>query len=188
MIASDVVDPARYVELMQWYGGEAALLDDRRFDAWLELLDDEVDYRVPARWNRTPDRPDDFATWNVPADLDDDDAHLPLLHLDRAGLADFVGRLRTGTAWAETPPSRTTRVVGPLVIVASSDTGASGDAEVTVRSALLMHRSRVEWEDATLHATRHDTLRRHRGAWRLRRRLVILDSVVLPAHNLSVPL
>lgn len=177
-----MTDTAVYLELLQWYAAEAALLDDRRFDAWLELLDHDVDYCVPARWNRSPDRPEDFTTWDVSAELDDDDGHLPLLQLDRAGLGAFVDRLRTGRAWAETPPSRTTRIVGPPVIVAADPT------EVAVRSALLLHRSRVEREDATLHATRHDTLRRHDGAWRLRRRRVILDSVVLPAHNLSVPL
>ncbi len=175
-----MIDALAYVELQQWYATEAALLDDRRLDAWIELLDDDVDYRVPARWSRVPARPDDFASWDAAAEFDDDVDHLPLVHLDRAGIVAFVDRLRTGVAWAETPPSRTTRIVGPPVVVASD-----GD-EVSVRSALSLHRSRVEWEDATLWASRHDTLVRRSGRWHLRRRLVLLDTVVLPAHNLSV--
>ena len=177
----DTADAAALLlELLPWYATEAMLLDERRFDEWLALLTDDVRYQIPTRRNRTPDDSADFGTWAIAAELSSD-ADLPFVDDDLASLRSRVDRLRTGTAWAEWPPSRTTRVVGlPLV------TGRPGGDEVDVRSPFVVHKDRGESESSLLAGFRRDRLRRHAGSWSLARRVVVLNAAVLPSHNLSV--
>ena len=177
----DTADAAALLlELLPWYAAEAMLLDERRFDEWLALLADDVRYQVPTRRNRTPDDPADLGTWSIDAELSSD-GDLPFVDDDLAALRSRVERLRTGTAWAEWPPSRTTRIVGlPLV------TGRPAGDEVDVRCPFMVHKDRLESESSLLAGFRRDRLRRHAGSWSLARRVVVLDAVVLPSHNLSV--
>lgn len=176
----DIGSGALLVELLSWYAAEAMLLDERRFDQWLALLADDVRYQVPTRRNRTPDDTADFATWSLDAELSSD-ADLPFIDDDLAALRSRVDRLRTGTAWAEWPPSRTTRVIGlPLV------TGRPAEDEVDVRCPFVLHKDRVESESSLISGFRRDRLRRQAGSWSLARRVVVLNAVILPSHNLSV--
>ena len=168
------------VELLSWYAAESMLLDERRFDQWLALLDDDVRYQVPTRRNRTPDDVAAFDTWSIDAELGSE-VDLPFVDDDLAALRSRVDRLRTGTAWAEWPPSRTTRVIGlPFV------TGRPAEDEVDVRCPFVLHKDRVESESSLISGFRRDRLRRHAESWSLARRVVVLNSVVLPSHNLSV--
>ena len=176
----DVESGALLVELLSWYATESMLLDERRFDEWLALLADDVRYLVPTRRNRMPDAMADFGTWSVDAELGTD-ADLPFVDDDLAALRSRVDRLRTGTAWAEWPPSRTTRIIGlPLV------TGRPAEDEVDVRCPFVLHKERVESESSVVSGFRRDRLRRNAGSWSLAERHVVLNSVILPSHNLSV--
>jgi 3-phenylpropionate/cinnamic acid dioxygenase small subunit len=74
---------------------EAALLDERRFDEWLDLYTEDAVYWVPIR----PDQPS--PTRDVSINYD-----------DRARLRERVGRLSSEFAHAQNPPSRTCHVVG----------------------------------------------------------------------------
>ena len=78
---------------------EAALLDERRFDEWLGLLDEELSYRMPVRSTRPEGQGSEFSE--------------QMLHFDetRETLAMRVERLKSGDAWAEVPPSRTRHYV-----------------------------------------------------------------------------
>jgi benzoate/toluate 1,2-dioxygenase beta subunit len=73
---------------------EARLLDQLRYEEWLELFAPECLYWVPA----TPEGGDPRCEVAVMFD-------------DRRRLEDRVYRLRTGFAWSQAPSSRTSRIV-----------------------------------------------------------------------------
>jgi p-cumate 2,3-dioxygenase beta subunit len=95
LAAQPVVDPAVLCGLEQFLYREAALLDEWRLDEWLALMHPDVVYRVPA---------DDTA---------DGDPHatLQVIHDDHQLLAGRVVRLKSKHAHAESPKSRTRRMV-----------------------------------------------------------------------------
>ena len=167
-----------WFEVMQWYHREARLLDERRFDAWLELLAAEVRYRVPSRYLRNPADVRDFATWSVDCELSNGAQQLDLIDDDRAALASRVARLTSGMAWSESPPSFTRRFVSNLEI-------EPAEGGVNAVTALLLVKNRANERDLVSAQRRDELVRDASGALLLRSRLVVLDEAVLPVANLS---
>jgi 3-phenylpropionate/cinnamic acid dioxygenase small subunit len=149
---------------------EAELLDDGRFDDWLALLAPEVDYRMPVRTTRERKDGTGFAT---------DAFHFAE---NRHRLELRVARLSSGSAWAEEPPSRTRHFVTNVRARAGS-----GADEVGARSNLLLYRTRGDARHHDLLAAeRHDVLQRVGGAWKLAKRIILLDQTTVSTHNLSI--
>lgn len=169
---------ALWFEVQQWLVREARLLDARRYDLWLELLDPGVRYRTPARAYVAQGDPRDFATWSVDRELEHPQ-DLPLIDDDLAALQLRIGRLQTRMGWAETPPSMSRRMVGDVVI-----DGREADV-VSVVSTLFLVKARQE-ERVLFTAERRDKLVVHSEGYRLRERYVVLDDVVLHSENLSL--
>ena len=169
-------------ELTEVLHHEAELLDEGRYEEWLELLADDLEYAMPLRLNvhhselaaRGTTRPGDEVCW-----FDE----------DKATLTKRVEQIRTGVHWAEEPFSRVTRMVANIQVT-HVEPGEDGDiGEATVTSRFLLYRNRVADETDLFVGRRTDTLRRQPGAspgWRLRRRLVLLDQNVLLAKNLTM--
>lgn len=148
---------------------EAEQLDDRNFEAWLELFTDDVEYTAPIAVNRKAPAPD------VIDEIGHFDDTKPSLTLR-------VRRLRTDVAWAEDPPSHTRRIVGNVRVRAGER-----EDELAVRSNLLLFRSRGDLGAYDLLAAeRHDLLRRVDGEWRIARRRAVLDQASLGTKNLGV--
>jgi benzoate/toluate 1,2-dioxygenase beta subunit len=82
---------------------EARLLDERRYDEWIELMTDDVDYWIPS-W-RTEDEP-----------IADGTRALSLLHCDREMLIDYVTRAKSGEAHVMDPPARADRIVSNVLV------------------------------------------------------------------------
>jgi ethylbenzene dioxygenase beta subunit len=146
---------------------EAELLDDGRFREWLDLLTDDVRYRVPVRQTRERGE----------SGVSDEMFHLDE---DRDSLTLRVDRLETGFAWAEDPPSRVRHFV-------TNVRARPRDDELAVRSNLLLYRGR--WDRAEhdlLSAERHDVLRPGPDGLRLAARTVVLDATTLPTLNLAI--
>jgi benzoate/toluate 1,2-dioxygenase beta subunit len=101
---------------------EATLLDDRRFEEWRDLFDDDGYYWVPLKPEHV-----------------DPGAQAALFYDDREIMQTRINRLRHPFIHAQTPPHRTCHLVGN-VTVTDVDV-ASG--ECTVRSALIMSDHRV---------------------------------------------
>ena len=80
---------------------EAALLDEWRLDEWLRLLTDDAVYRVPS--NDRPESDHREALFTIADDI----------HRIRAR----VQRLKDPHAHAESPPSRTRRIISNVRIV-----------------------------------------------------------------------
>ena len=164
---SPLVTPALQHEIEQFLYAEAALLDERRFDAWLALFTPDVDYRVPAA--RELDAPDDP---QAPR----------LMHFedDLTGLRLRVGRLASKAAWTEQPPPMTRRAVTNVRVTPGAD------GELEVRSYFLLYHVRRAPAVDLLAGTRRDTLRRAGAGLQIRRRIVWLDQGTIVINPLSV--
>ncbi len=147
---------------------EAKLLDERRFDEWFDMLDDDILYHIPIREARL----DYDQEWTGGAYRIRDDKGLIKVRIDR---------LKSGHAWAETPPSRTLRVVGSVLV------DAQGDDEITVESAILIYRQRGhDAPGEVVPARREDVLRIKDGKVTLLRRTARITEVLLTTPNLNI--
>lgn len=156
---------------------EARLLDERRWDDWLELWAHDARLGVPTR--RTPHRVSGGHRFDPAQELAGAD---DLWWFDDGfgELALRVAKLRTGKAWAEDPPSRTRRIVSNV------EADDNGDGTVLARSNVLLHRSRRDSDVETVVSGRRDLLRPTDGGFVIAERLVMLDAKVLPFSDLAV--
>lgn len=147
---------------------EAKLLDERRFDEWYDLLDDDIVYHVPIREAQI-----EYADEHAGGGYRIRD-NKPLIRVR-------IDRLKSGFAWAEVPPSRTTRMVGSVLAEAKED------GTIAAESALIVYRQRGHDAPGELiPARRHDVLRLTPDGPRLLRRDVYIAEVVLTTSNLGV--
>lgn len=148
---------------------EAELLDDRKFEEWLELFTDDVTYDAPIRVTRKTPNP------TVVDDISFFDENLQSLTLR-------VKRLRTDVAWAEDPPSHTRRFVTNVRVRPTPN-----EEELDVRSSLMLFRSRGDMGAYDLIVgERFDLLRTVEGKLRIARRRIVLDQSSLSTKNLGV--
>jgi 3-phenylpropionate/cinnamic acid dioxygenase small subunit len=151
---------------------EAELLDERRFEEWLDLFTDDAHYFMPMRRNVPHDEPErEFTRAGTDVNWFDE---------GKDTLTRRVKQILTGIHWAEEPPSRTCHIVSNVQVLAADP------AEVTVKSRFLVYRNRVETETDFLVGKREDVLRREAGGWKIARRKIVLDQNVLLAKNLTV--
>jgi 3-phenylpropionate/cinnamic acid dioxygenase small subunit len=173
--AIDSVEPlltssADYHAVQAFLYAEAALLDARRHHEWLDLLSDDVSYRMPVRVTLAGDIRD-----SVLSDMDHFDE-------DRYSLEKRVARFDTSHAWTEDPPSRTRRFITNIRVFPGE-----GEGELRVISYLLLFRSRGDLAGPDLvSCERHDVLRRAGGDLRLAHREILVDESVIRTQNLAV--
>ena len=157
-------------EIEQFLYREAALLDERRFTEWLDLLDPELEYWMPVRSTRSMgDEANEFAKLGEGAFYDD----------DKASMEQRVRKLYTGFAWAEDPPSRTRHNVLNVRITDRSD------GLVTLESNFLVVRTRLANDNDMWSGLRRDVLREGAGGYTIVKRHLFLDHVSLDSKNLS---
>jgi 3-phenylpropionate/cinnamic acid dioxygenase small subunit len=155
---------------------EAELLDERRFEDWLDLFTDDVRYFMPMRRNVPAEEPErEFTREGVDVNWFDE---------GKDTLTRRVKQIRTGVHWAEQPPSRICHMVSNVQLMGAPPDERS-PAEIAVKSRFLIYRNRVETETDLLVGKREDLLRRVDGAWRIARRRIILDQSVLLVKNLT---
>lgn len=175
------VTPELQHEVEQLYYREAELLDERRIEEWTALLAPEFRYRVPVRATRTwrEIAPPEGATGSsVDRELVPGGAWLDET---RADVLERLRKLRSGSAWAEDPPSRTRRLV-TNVRIAPSEAGI-----LDVRSAFLLYRNRSDTQVDLFAGERRDRLLRGGPhGFSLVDRVVVLDQSVLLAGHLGV--
>jgi len=138
------VDGATRDEAVRLVNREARLLDQGRFEEWLELYATDGIYWIP----------------HV-AGGGDPRREVSIAFDDRRRLGDRVARLRTGLAWSQIPPSRMCHQLTNLEIWR----GASDDA-VIVRSTFVVHEIRGATERSLAGWCGH-RLRRESAGWRI---------------------
>ena len=168
---------ALHYEIEQFLLAEADLLDERRFDEWLDLFTDDLRYFMPIVSNvkfgeedREYSREKRDSAW-----MDE----------GKETLGQRIRQIKTGIHWAEEPKSRASHLVTNVRVV-----GADPDAErpeaVRTRCRFLVYRNRQDDEVDVLVGKRNDTLRRTDEGWKISRREILLDQNVLLAKNLTL--
>lgn len=156
---------------------EAELLDERRYQEWLDLFTEDVHYWMPMRRNVPRDEPErEFTRPGTDVNWFDE---------GKDTLTRRVRQILTGFHWAEEPPSRICHLVANVQVLRARPEG-SAPTEVEVKSRFIVYRNRVETETDFLVGKREDLLRRVAGDWRIARRKIVLDQSVLLAKNLTV--
>ena len=167
--ALEVADLTRSIE--DFLYREAALLDDRAFDQWLELLEDDFHYVIPSVAVGIDDASQTAGDPRLYNSLYDD---------TKTTIGRRIRRMGMPTAWAENPPSRTCRLVSNVHILSEVED------ELTVRSSFVLHKARFDFDNVDFVGTRIDRLRRRPDGWGLAERVIRLIDSAIAYHNISV--
>ena len=129
---------------------EARLLNERRYWEWLELFGADARYWIPCNGEgKDPER------------------EITLVYDDLHRLRDSVERLASGMAHAQTPPSRTKRLISNVEIDSSTEDAA------TVSSGFILYELRRSRERVFAGRYEH-SLRRVEGSWKIATKKVVL--------------
>jgi 3-phenylpropionate/cinnamic acid dioxygenase small subunit len=162
-------DPV-YAEVFDFLVDEALLLDHDRIDEWLELLAEDLLYRLCVR--QTVNRAQGLGIDPLMGYFDD----------DHATMQRRIQRLHSLSAYAEDPPSRVRRFVTNVRLHAAEDAD-----EYAVTSYLLVLRSRWDSPDYEfISVERNDLLRRRDASFQIARRIMYPDQSVLGTTNLAI--
>ena len=121
-IARDWSNPGQPVaselhyEISALLNRECRLLDDGRFEEWLDLFQEQCVYWIPS--DVKPYDPGRTITWEIQ---------------DRRRLEDKIARFRTGFAFSQLPPTRTRHCLSNI------EAWAVGETELRVRTNLTIH-------------------------------------------------
>lgn len=166
--SADHHDIERFHEARAFLFAEAENIDNREFDEWLEMMTEDVTYRIPARRTRSEGGMKEF----------EGRAH----HIDdnRFMLEKRIERLDTEHAWAEQPRTRTRHFTSNIRVAGTED-------EMHVKSNVLLHVNRgASAKSHNISGERHDILRFVDGEWKLADRVIYLDHATLPLGKISV--
>ena len=139
---------------------EAALLDQRRFDEWLELYADDALYWVPQGEDPDPAR------------------DVSIAYDDRRRLHERVVRLTSGFAHSQDPPSRTCHVIGNV-----RQTGES-DGALEIASAQIVAEVRRNTQNLFAGQVEHQLVP-DGESFRIRRKVVRLVNSDVPLGNVT---
>lgn len=165
-------------DVEQFFYHEAALLDDREFRAWLDLVADDMHYWMPIRRTVTRDNLDqEFTKIGGMSYFDD----------DKDDLVMRVEKLEAGSAWSENPASRTRHFVSNVRILETYRD------EIAVEAAFHLYRSRLNGKIDHWIGKRRDRLRRmEQGSqqeiqpgFQIFQRHIFLDQTIIRSTNLS---
>lgn len=185
---SEVMAASRPKRSLAWYElkqeveeflyAEVDLLDERRFEEWLDLLAEDIVYFMPMRRNVKFGQHAERENTKLGSGISWFDE-------DKWTLTKRVEQILTGVHYAEEPLSRICHMITNVQLL-QADPSPEEAKEVTVKSRFLVYQNRVEHETYTLVGKRTDVLRRHGDSWQVTKREIILDQNVLLAKNLTV--
>lgn len=148
---------------------EAFLLDNRKYEEWLDLLTDDIMYRMPLR----------VTTEGKESNLTNE---MSYFQETKKSLTTRVKRLYTKSAWVENPAPRQRHFISNIMI----HPGNNPD-EFQVRSYFLFQRSRASDHDIEqIFGERNDLIRKANGEWKIASRTIYPDQTVITAMNLSM--
>ena len=169
-----------YLDLMReiedFFHAEADLLDEREYDAWLDLLTEDIVYWMPMRKNVS------YANRDKDITAEND---MAWIHDDKDTLRKRVKQIQTGIHWADEPVSRVSHVITNIRLAEPITRLDDGERTLT-KCRFIVYRNRLESETDFLVGRREDTLTRADGALKVARRKIILDQSVLLAKNLTM--
>lgn len=159
----------RYADVIDFLYREADLLDNYKFDEWLEMLHEDLVYKMPVRLSVMPKDGSGFVD------------EMQLFDETRNSLVTRVKRLHTEQAWAEQPGSRTRHVVANIRVWTED-----GGEDLHVTSAFICTRARADNPYDVFTGERRDILDGSGERLLLKRRDILFDQTVMHAYNLSI--
>lgn len=163
-------------EIERFYYAEADLLDERKFDQWLDLFTDDVRYWMPLAHN--------IQFKHGEGEYSREGIDNAWIDEDKRTLEQRVQQIATGIHWAEEPRSRMSHLVTNVRLLNVSPTCSAAE-QIAAKSRFLVYRNRMESDVDILVGKRKDTLRRVEGSWKIARREIYLDQNVLLVKNLT---
>jgi 3-phenylpropionate/cinnamic acid dioxygenase small subunit len=149
---------------------EAFYLDNGMYKEWLELLADDLTYRMPLR-----ETAEGVGADNISKDM-------AFFEETKKSITTRVNRLYTKSAWVENPATRQRHFITNVMIEATSDPN-----EYKVRSYFLFKRSRGSTHDIEeMFGQRNDIIRRTSGSWKIVSRTILPDQSVITTMNMSM--
>ena len=174
-MVTTVADRQLQYDVEQFLYYEAAVLDQRKYHEWMDLLADDIHYWAPLMRTVLMKNTRELE-WGKPGEqsyFDD----------DKTMIKQRVAKLDTGFSWSEDPPSRTRHVVNNVRIREVNETPQG--QELLVDLYFLVYRSRLSADIDFWVGRREDTLRRTDSGWKIAKRHIFLDQVVLQSKNIS---
>lgn len=146
---------------------EARLLDERRYQEWLNLYTPDATYWIPS--------------WRSEATtVDKVDHDLSLVYLDRAGLEDYVTRWQSGHAHVVEPPPRVSRLLSNLLVEADD----AAEPRVLCKWLMQLYRNDVQ---EIFSGDCEYRLRAEDGRYRISfKKVVVLNDLMRRGHLLLV--
>ena len=151
---------------------EARLLDQERYDEWMNMLAEDLHYHMPGietRYRR--DNYDQIADLNRMAYYND----------NKSDLKKRLARLETGTAWSEDPATRYVHLISNVEVELTEK-----DDEFRVFSNFYAYRNRNERDNDMLIGHRSDIWRGVGESFELVKRQIILKQNILLSKNLNI--
>lgn len=147
---------------------EAARLDDRDLDGWLELFTEDARYWLPMGSENSNREPS-------------------LVLDDRERMGERVYRLLDTPAHAQQPPSRTQHDVTNVRVISATDAECSVSCNLVVHEVRIGDASQVGMAEPRSFAGRCEYVLRRGddGGWRIASKIVRLVSRELPQFNLT---
>ena len=164
-------------EIEEFFYDEANLIDERRFDLWLDCFHDDLVYFMPMRANVKFGQHDERENTRQGVGISWFDE-------DKWTLTKRVEQILTGVHYAEEPLSRTSHMVTNVQLTSVTPSAAAAEevrrvvASSSISTASSTRRTSSS-ADATTTSSRTD------DGWKVLRREIVLDQNVLLAKNLT---
>lgn len=142
---------------------EARLLEDNRFDEWLDCFSADIHYWMPVRQNMDVAENDGSPLGSF-ALYDDDKQSLTLRIL----------RIKTGQAHAEVPLSVTQRLITNVAAEPATEN------DLRVFSNFMVYQERRGQHGVTFYGRREDILSHDNKSLKIKKRKITLAQVILP--------
>jgi len=159
-----------YLSLQQLLYREARLLSAERYDDWLELLSDDIQYEMAMPQRRFKEQ---RSQANAPEKT-------PIFNDDKRSLLMRIDRFKTGFVWAENPANAIRHIISNVEVFKSSEPDL-----LNVYSIIEIHRSRLDGDRKRLTAGREDTWQNTALGYQLLKRTAILDDGVVLDSNMN---
>lgn len=173
---------ARYYEIKreieEFLYDESNMLDERRFQDWLNTLEEDLQYFMPMEYNV---KSGEHAT----RELTTREKQMSWFNEGKWTLTKRAEQILTGVHWAEEPLSRVCRMVSNVQLTAIQ-TNEAGELEVDTSSRFLIYQNRCEYEQYFFVGDRMDRIRSTKEGWKLARREIRIHQNVLLAKNLTI--
>ncbi len=173
------VKPRQQRALERFYFHEARLLDNRQYQQWLELVDEDIRYIMPSRTNLMVDNRERGKEQMISVERELEGSESMGCPLREEGYVHLMVRVERAfkiNAWSENPPARTRRIVGNIELM-----NRDGN-QMQLLSNFHLYYARPGGGNFIYSGQRRDTLLLVAHDFRIRRREVIMDYA-----NIDVP-